>query len=213
MRKIVAFVPIKLNSQRLPHKNILDLGEKPLCFHLLETLTKSKYINEVYVYCSDEKIKEYIPKEVIFLKRNPELDKDEVKGMQIYNSFADDIDSDLYVLAHVTSPFLKVESVDNALKNILEKGYDSALSVQEIKTFAWFNNKPLNYNIQDPPRTQDLEPVIIETSGFFMFSKELLKKEHRRIGHKPYLQIVNNIEAIDIDEKEDFELAKKIILD
>jgi len=210
-KKIVALVPIKLKSERLPDKNILNLGGKPLCYHLLNTLTKSKYLTHIYVYCSDEKIKKYIPKGVMFLKRDKALDTNEVKGMQIYNAFLDDVDADLYVLAHVTSPFLKIESVDNALKMIIEKGHDSALTVQKQQTFCWFNNKPLNYKLNDPPRTQDLEPVLVETSGFFMFTKDLIKKHSRRIGFNPYFQIVSNTEAIDIDDKNDFEIAARII--
>ena len=57
--KTVALVPIKLNSQRLPHKNILPLAGHPLCYHILDTLLKTHGIDEVYVYCSDESVKNY----------------------------------------------------------------------------------------------------------------------------------------------------------
>ena len=69
--KVVALVPIKLNSQRLPHKNILDLGGKPLCAHMTENLLKVKGIDEIYVYCSDEQITKYMPEGIKFLKRDP----------------------------------------------------------------------------------------------------------------------------------------------
>lgn len=73
--KIVALVPIKLNSQRLPHKNILEIGGHPLCWHICNSLLQIKLINEVYVFCSDEKIKNYIPEGIHFLKRSTELDR------------------------------------------------------------------------------------------------------------------------------------------
>jgi len=71
--KTVALVPIKLNSQRLPHKNILPLAGHPLCWHILNTLTQIKDIDEVYVYCSDEEVTKYIPQGAKFLKRDARL--------------------------------------------------------------------------------------------------------------------------------------------
>ena len=61
MEKIVSFIPIKLNNQRLPGKNIMELEGRPLCGYLFDTINKVSTIQEKYVYCSDEKIKKYIP--------------------------------------------------------------------------------------------------------------------------------------------------------
>ena len=113
--KVVALVPIKLNSQRLPHKNILPLAGKPLCWHILDTLCQVDKIDKVYVYCSDEEVVKYIPAQAIFLKRDKELDGDLVKGFDIYRKFIAEVDADVYVLAHTTSPFIKKSSIENAL--------------------------------------------------------------------------------------------------
>lgn len=206
--KTVAFVPIKLNSQRLKNKNILPLGEKSLCWYVLNTLTEAKEIDEVYVYCSDEKIKEYIPENVIFKKRDKRLDGDLVKGYEIYKSFVEEIDADIYVLAHATSPFTRTTSFDNALLQIKNGMYDSAFSAERIQTFAWYQEKPINYELTDVPRTQDIEPVWVETSGFYAFEKNIFVEHGRRIGFKPYIQEVSGMEAVDIDEARDYELAK-----
>lgn len=210
-KKVVAFVPIKLNSQRLPHKNKLPIGNKPLCYHICNTLLQVENIDEVYVYCSDEDVLNYIPEGVKFLKRDKYLDGDMVKGAEIYSSFINEVDSDIYILAHTTSPFTKVETVSNALENVLFKGYDSALSVQKIQTFSWYDEKPINYDVNDIPRTQDLKPIFVETSAFFMFEKGVFVNEGRRIGDNPYLQEVDHIEAIDIDTKEDYEFALRLV--
>lgn len=205
--KVVAFVPIKLNSQRLPHKNILPIAGHPLCWHLCNTLLKVNNIDEVYVYCSDERVSDYIPEGVILKKRDKKLDVDLVKGFDIYRSFISEVDADVYVLAHTTSPFIKQESIDNALKHIVSGSNDSAFSAEKIQTFAWYKDKPINYDLNDVPRTQDLEPIWVETSAFFMFKKEIFTDYNRRIGFNPYIQEVSGIEAIDIDEKKDYDLA------
>lgn len=205
--KVVAFVPIKLNSQRLPHKNILPIAGHPLCWHLCNTLLKVNNIDEVYVYCSDERVTDYIPEGVILKKRDKKLDGDLVKGFDIYRSFISEVDADVYVLAHTTSPFIRQESIDNALKHIVSGSNDSAFSAEKIQTFAWYKDKPINYDLNDVPRTQDLEPIWVETSAFFMFKKEIFTDYNRRIGFNPYIQEVSGIEAIDIDEKKDYDLA------
>lgn len=205
--KTVALVPIKLCSQRLPYKNILPIAGHPLCWHLCTSLVRAKGIDEVYVYCSDPAIQEYLPEGVTFMERAKWLDGDLVKGFDIYRSFIQEVDADVYVLAHVTSPFIKVSSIENALSHILLGENDSAFSAEKVQTFAWYMGRPINYDINDVPRTQDIEPIWVETSAFFMFKKEIFTENNRRIGFKPYIQEVSGIEAIDIDEKKDYDLA------
>lgn len=209
--KTVAFVPIKLNSQRLPHKNILPIAGKPLCWHITSQLVEIDKIDEIYVYCSSDEIVEHIPNKVKYLKREKILDGDFVKGFEIYESFINQVDADVYILAHTTSPFVKSNTIKNSLLKVLEEGYDSAFSAKKIQTFGWFKGKPINYDLNDVPRTQDLEPIFVETSGFFIFKKEVFTKHHRRIGFTPYIQEVDDFEAIDIDTKEDYEFALRLI--
>lgn len=205
--KVVAFVPIKLNSQRVPGKNLLPLAGHPLCWHITNTLLHAKGIDEVYVYCSEDRVTQYLPSGVIYKKRDARLDGNLVKGFDIYSSFIQEVEADVYVLAHTTSPFIKKSSIENALGHVLSGEHDSAFSAQRIQTFAWYQGKPLNYDIHDVPRTQDIEPVWIETSAFFIFRKEVFSQHKRRIGFTPYLQEVNGLEAIDIDEKDDYKQA------
>jgi CMP-N-acetylneuraminic acid synthetase len=208
--KTVALVPIKLNSQRLPHKNILPIAGHPLCWHLCSSLLNVKGIDEVYVYCSDETVMRYLPDGILFKQREKWLDGNLVKGFDIYREFIKEVNADVYVLAHTTSPFIKSSSMENALAHILYGENDSAFSAERIQTFAWYQGKPINYDLEDVPRTQDMEPIWVETSAFFMFKKEIFTVNNRRIGFKPYIQEVSGIEAVDIDDKRDYEWACKL---
>ena len=107
-----------------------------------------------------------------------------------------------------TSPFTQKETIKNALSKVLYEGYDSAFTARRLQTFAWYEGKPVNYKLDDVPRTQDMEPVFIETSAFFIFKKELWVKYGRRIGFHPYIQEVGEIEAVDIDTMEDLKFAR-----
>lgn len=208
--KTVAFVPIRLNSQRVVGKNLRPLGGLPLMCHILKTLTAVEGIDEVYVFCSDESIRELLPEGVRLLRRDPSLDSDTTLGKEIYDSFTEKVEADLYLLAHATSPFIRAATIAKALGKVRSGEFDSAFSAEEIRTFAWFGGKPLNYALDNIPRTQTIEPVYIETSAFFLFSRELWRERGRRIGERPYMAVVDRIEGLDIDYPEDFAMAEII---
>ena len=209
--RIVALVPMKLNNRRLPGKNIkrFDNGE-PLCHYILSTLLKVQDIDEVYVYCSNPEIQNYIPEGVTYLRRSESLDQDTTKINEVIAAFAEDVPADIYVMTHVNSPFVKAETIQKGLDALKNGDYDSAFAVQNIGTFMWKDGKPFNYDLDNIPRTQDLEPIYAETSGFYIFRPEVIKELHRRIGNKPFMVEVSTIEAADVDEPEDFMIANAI---
>ena len=211
--KTVAFITIKLNSSRLPNKNILPLGGHPLSWHICHTLLQCRTIDEIYIYCSEERIMDYVPKDprLIFRKREKWLDGDLIRAQDTYQAFVSEMDADIYVAALTTAPFITAGSIDRAVAAVQSGEYDSAFSAQKIQTFVWYQGKPLNYSPESIPRTQDMEPVLVETSGFFAFRKEIWTQYKRRIGFRPYIQEVDDTEAVDIDTKQDYELAKKLI--
>ncbi|MCM1089541.1 MAG: acylneuraminate cytidylyltransferase family protein [Muribaculum sp.] len=211
--KVVAFITIKMNSVRLPHKNILPLGAHPLSWHICNTLLRCETIDEIYIYCSDEEIMKYVPQDdrLIFLRREKWLDGDNIRAQDTYTAFTNDVDADIYVAALTTAPFITKNSLDTAVSMVKNEGYDSAFAAKKLQTFAWYKGEPLNYDPALIPRTQDIEPIIVETSGFFVFKKEIWKQHKRRIGFNPYIKYIDDIEAVDIDTEEDFKFAEKLI--
>lgn len=208
--KVVAFATIKLNSQRVPHKNLQPVGSHPLCWHVLNTALQVKGIDDVYVYCSDEAVKEAMPDGTKFLKREKWLDGNEIKAKDTYTAFLNDVDADVYIALLTTAPFIKKETLQNSLDKVLSGEYDSAFAAKKLQTFVWYKGKSLNYAVEDVPRTQDLNPVYAETSAFFIFTREMWKEHSRRIGFKPYIQEVDEIEGVDIDTMDDLKFAQII---
>ena len=209
--KRVAFVPIRLNSQRVEGKNLRMLGGQPLMTYLLSSLAAAKNIDEVYVYCSDSTISDYLPEGVKFLKRDERLDSNTTLGAEIYDAFTAEVDADIYILAHATSPFIRTATIEDAVARVESGEYDSAFSAARVQTFAWWEGKPLNYSLEHVPRTQDLEPVYVETSAFFIFQRDVWRTLHRRIGERPYTAVTDRIESMDIDNPDDFLLAEAIV--
>lgn len=209
--KTVAIVPIKLNNRRLPQKNTKQFTNgKPLCHYVLTTLLKVHEIDDVYVYCSNPDIKNFIPDGVNYLKRAESLDQDSTKMNEVLKSFADDVPADIYVMAHTTAPFISPDSIIKGVRAVQCGEYDSSFAAKKLQDFLWKNGKPFNYDLARIPRTQDLEPFYIETSGFYIYRSDVMTKLGRRIGDKPYVVEVGEIESIDIDEEQDFMIADAI---
>ncbi|MDS0526530.1 acylneuraminate cytidylyltransferase family protein [Clostridium sp. SHJSY1] len=209
--RTVAVVPMKLNNERLPQKNTkrFDNG-KPLCYYILNTLLKVEGIDQIYVYCSNPKIKDYIPSGIKYLKRKESLDTSQTPINEVLKCFAEDVHADIYLMTHATAPFVTAESMQESLEAVKSENYDSALAVQKVQEFLWKDGKPFNYDLSNIPRTQDLPVIYSETSGFYIYRKEIILKHNRRIGFKSYLKEVSKIESIDIDEYDDFEIANSI---
>lgn len=209
--KVVAIVPIKLNSQRLPQKNIKCFTNgKPLCFYILKTLLKVHGIDEVYVYCSNPEIQKFIPEGVKYLKRSEKLDMDTTKMNEVLKSFAKDVPADVYVMTHTTAPFITTQSLTKGLDAVLSLKYDSAFAAKKLQDFLWKDGVPFNYELNNIPRTQDLEILYEETSGFYIYNSDVMTTFNRRIGERPFVVEVGEIEGIDIDEPEDFAIADAI---
>lgn len=209
--KTVAFVPMKLNNRRLPQKNTKPFTNgKPLCWYILNTLLKNDRIDEVYVYCSNPEIQEFIPEGVKYLPRSTSLDQDTTKINEVLRAFALDVPADVYVLAHATAPFMSNDSICAGLDAVCSGEYDSALAVKRIQSFLWKDGAPFNYTLDCIPRTQDLDPIYEETCGLYVYGRELILDRNRRIGDKPFLVEVSQIEATDIDEAENFAVADAI---
>ena len=209
--KTVAIVPMKLNNRRLPQKNTKSFTNgRPLCHYILSTLLKVEGIDEVYVYCSNPDIRDFIPEGVKYLRRSESLDQDTTKMNEVLKCFAADVPADIYVMTHSTAPFEKAASIKKGLDAVASGEYDSSFAAKKLQDFLWKDGAPFNYELDNIPRTQDLPPMYEETSGFYIYEKTIMTELGRRIGNKPYIVEVGEIESVDIDEAEDFMIADAI---
>lgn len=209
--KTVALIPIKLGSKRVPQKNIRPFYDgTPLMHFIQRTCLRSKLIDEVYIYCSNKEVVEYILPGVYFMKRPEFLDSDSANANDIIREFMKTVDADIYVNAHTTSPFARTETIDDLIEKVARGEYDSAFCAENIKTFLWSEGRPLNFDPDHFPRTQDLPDIYGETSIAYVFTKESFLKNNRRLGERPYIREVGKIEAMDIDYPEDFEIANAV---
>lgn len=209
--KIIAVMPIKLQNERCPGKNTRMLGKKPLLQYELDNLVATGLCDEINVYCSSEEVIPFLPSGVNYLKRSMELDLPTSNFNQIFSSFINEKDADIYVFAHATAPFITVETMTECIEAVKSGKYDSAFCAVKLQDYLWQDGEPLNFDASNLPRTQDLNPIYQETSGVYVFAKEVYKRYKRRIGKKPFIKEVSFKEAVDIDNPEDFDLAEVLM--
>lgn len=211
--KIAAFVPVKLNNERAPGKNLKCFDDgTPLLTHFLKTLVRVPEINECYVYCSQEEVTDYLVPGVKFLKRPERLDTKEATPQDIIESFMSKVQADIYLVCHCTSPFVKPERFSLCIQKVCQEGFDSAFTGEKIQRLMWEAGKPLNFDAANIPRTQDLPVYYNEVSAAYVFKKETFETLKRRVGLNPYICEVSGVECVDIDYPEDFEIANAIYM-
>ncbi|MCI8799490.1 MAG: CMP-N-acetylneuraminic acid synthetase [Lachnospiraceae bacterium] len=212
--KIVAFMPIKLNNERVPGKNTKKMKDgKPLISFMLDTIKSLKddgVFDEAIVYCSSTEVIEYLPQGISFLRRSASLDTNLTKSNDLIRAFIADYDADIYAMCHATSPFMLGTHIKACVNAVRSGKYDSAFCASKIQNFLWTDKGPLNFTRDDYPRTQDLPPIYSELPTPYVFTKEVFNETGGRTGYRPFICECSLIEAIDIDNPEDFELANAI---
>lgn len=219
MRNIVALMPMKGISERVPNKNMKLFNGKPLYHYVLNSLLKSKYINLIVINTDSEILKSDIiknfKKNVLVTDRHQNLIGNYISMNDVLKQDIENIDADIYIQTHSTNPLLKIETIDDAIKKKIEfeeknSSFDSIFSVTKTqKRFYSSNRKPMNH---DPKMlvTQHLEPIYEENSCFYIFTKNSFFNNDSRIGINPSMYEIDKIEATDIDEVEDFIIAEAL---
>lgn len=216
--QMIALLPMKGHSQRVPDKNMKDFAGKPLYHAIMNELLESRYISKVVINTDSERIKSdaliNFKSRVIVIDRPNELCGDFVSMNEIINYDINQFEDQHFLQTHSTNPLVKAQTIDKAIIKYFENLdlYDSLFSVTRLQARLYDRNgKAINHDPNELIRTQDLKPIYEENSNFYIFSKESFQKiGNKRIGLKPQMFEVNKLEAIDIDEPEDFELAEMI---
>jgi CMP-N-acetylneuraminic acid synthetase len=211
--RIVALVPMREHSERVPDKNYRLLAGRPLFHYILLTLTACPQITEIVVDTDSAKIKTGIAKNfpaVRVLDRPEHLRAGEIPMNEILLHDTAQVPADFYLQTHSTNPLLRAETIEKAITTFLKASpqKDSLFSVTELRTRLYdASRKAINHNPNELLRTQDLPPVYEENSCLYIFARSTLEKYGHRIGHSPLMFSLPRAEAWDIDEELDFQIV------
>jgi N-acylneuraminate cytidylyltransferase len=215
-KTILAIIPIKEHSERVPGKNVRDFNGKPLFWWIIQTLKQIPQINDIVIDTDSKdivkRIKRYFA--LRFSIRPDYLRGDFVSVNKLIEYILEtNPDYHYFLQTHVTNPLLNADTLKSAIDEFFgsEKEIDSLFSVTpHYARFYDADHEPVNHNPLQLQRTQDLQPLYEENSNFYLFSRASFNLKKNRIGNKPALFSMNKMEAIDIDNEEDFVMAEKI---
>lgn len=212
--KIVACIPFWFEFDKINSMYMKKLAGEYLINYTVDTLTKVDLVDEIIVFCSNEKILDYTINscKLSFLKRDSQLDSDNICIEEIIASFLQSKDADIIVLIHPNCPFIKKTTIQECIESIINDDYDSSFTALKLQRFAWMNDKRLNYSeFESTPDKKLISPIILEHGSVYVFHKNTFEKLNRRIGKKPFIKYINHFEGHEVTEKEDYETAELII--
>ena len=213
MTKIVALVPMRHHSQRVPGKNYRELGGIPLFHYIIRTLLDVPEIAEVVVDTDSPVVIAGLKNNfstVRVIQRPEHLQTDEVPMNEVLLHDTSQVEADFYLQTHSTNPLLRPATISSAIQSLLAESpaYDSLFSVTRWQTRLWDQlGRAINHNPRILLQTQNLPPVYEENSCIYIFRRDTLVARRNRLGERPMMFEIHAAEAWDIDEELDFAIT------
>jgi len=207
---IVGIIPIKEHSERVPEKNFRKLGGALLWMYPVARLDGCGVVNRIVINtdCPDriERIVSSIPIEIDV--RDPELCGDDVSMNRIIADVVRRYPANIYVQTHATNPFVSVQTILRAVGIVKSGTAESVFSVTRHQSrFYDADGKAINHDRTKLIKTQDLPPLFEENSAVYVFTRSAFAATGRRICGLRCPMEIPAIEAIDIDDEDDWKLA------
>ncbi len=204
MTPIIALVPMRHHSQRVPGKNYRPLAGKPLYQHIIETLLAVPEISTVLVDTDSEPVMDGLRRDfpqVRVIDRPEHLRADTIPMNEILLYDTSQVKADFYLQTHSTNPLLRPETISKAIQTFLADypAHDSLFSVTRLQTRLYDRHgQALNHDPNILLQTQDLPPVYEENSCMYIFTRENLSRRRNRLGERPLLFEMDAAEAWDM---------------
>lgn len=223
---VIAFLPCRAGSQRVPHKNTRPFADRPdgLLGIKLEQLLSCAAIDKVVLSTNDEAVIAIaVPwlaasKGRLHLDRRPDhLCSSSTSTDDVVTYVPSIIPEGDVLWTHVTSPFFGAEEYTAAIvayrKAVAAGTHDSLLGVTELRTFIWSGEgHPVNYDRarEKWPRTQTLTPLYEVNSAIFIAPVSVYRQCDDRIGERPLIYGIPKDKTVDVDWEEDFVVAAEL---
>ena len=207
---IIAMVPVRAGSTRVPNKNTRKFANTSLLELKLKVLKNVKEITQIIVSTDCEIAAEIaLSQNVKVQSRNKYFAGSQVTNDQHWLHIAQTTPGNIVFLAQVTSPLLRVSSIQKALNTFLNSdSNDSLNSVSVEKKFLWKDMKPINYDINATPKSQDLPNIVSLNFAITIIQKQSMIKRKNVIGYRPSFFELDKVESLDIDDLVDFKVAE-----
>ena len=217
--KLVALVPMRHESERVPGKNYRSFAGTPLYHHVVNSLLGCSLVDQVVIDTDSPVILEDADRsfpQVRLLERPEHLRDGSTPMNEVLLYDVSQVEADYYLQTHCTNPLLRPETINGAIEKFLEQypEHDSLFGVTRIQVRLWDElTRAINHNADVLLRTQDLPPVYEENSNLYIFTRDLLERRRNRLGDRPLMFELDRLESWDIDDEMDFRIAEFLFLE
>ena len=209
---IKAVIPIRKGSQRVQNKNLRPFADTTLLENKIKVLKKAGFFDDIIVN-TEEAIAMAEANGVSWHRREPYYASSACSGSEFFQHLGIVTDCDVFCYCPVTSPFVSVETMMKCkalYEEKMQEGCDCVSTVSDVKEFLWLDGKPVNYDKENAPNSQNLPDVKALNFGFTMVKRESLIKNRNIIGDNPLFVTTSGMESVDIDTPLDFYIAEQI---
>ena len=203
------------SSERVPGKNFKKLGGKPLFCWIIDSIKQVSEISQIIIDTDSQTIRsiatELYP-DILCIERPKGLCAPDLSMNLVLENTIKFAENEFILQTHSTNPFLSSETLDGAIKYFLNTDRSkTVMSVQKIQARLWNkSHSPVNHNPHILQRTQDLEPIYLENSSFYLFSKKSFMENTSRLSEAFLHMEIGGLEGWDIDEPWQWDVAEKI---
>lgn len=217
--RLIVVIPARGGSKRLPRKNILPLGGKPMICHTVEYALSDFKPEDIYVSTDDAEIMQTVrPYGIHIIERPESLSGELVSTADVLQHVSVNVQSagiiyDYMILLQCTNPLRPKEMLRDAMESLQQSGKKCLVSVSpSYRKFGKIeDNQFIPWNYRFGQRSQDMEPLYYE-NGLVYITHRALIDESKIIDNDPFPYIIDHPYAeIDIDTLEDFRYAEYVM--
>jgi len=217
-KKIIAMIPARIGSQRLPKKNLALLGGKPLIYYAIDAAKKSNVFDRIVINSDSEIFKKISERyNVEFYHRPKNYGSSNTKSDEVIFNFMENHPADILVWVNSIAPLQKSEEIREVVEFFIKKDYDSLITVKNENVHCVMDGKPVNYNPDELfAKTQDLKPVQPFVYSLMMwkyetFMKDFEKKGYALLSGKIGFYSVGKMSSIIIKTDDDLRFAEYVL--
>lgn len=212
--KITAVIPVRKGSQRVPEKSFRPFANTNLLQLKINSLKKANCFDDIIVNTdSDYAIGIARENNINFHRRDSYYASSKCSGSEFFEHIGFTTDTDILALTPVTQPFIKAETMRECIRLFNTKNNkDSVVTTTLVKHHMWLDDKPLNYELDHQPNSQNLPDIHAINWGICLINKEDVLKYKNVVGKKPEFVVISDIEGVDIDTPLDFYMAEQIYI-
>jgi len=215
---IIAMVPAKVASTRLPMKNLALLDGKPLIYYAIKTAKDAGVFDRVVVNAEDGIFSEIAKRyKVDFYLRPPSIVSPTTKTDTVIYDFVKKNPCDVVAWVSSIAPLQPAQEVKKMVEFFVKEGLDSLMTVKDEQVHCVYKDKPVNFSLKEIfAQTQDLKPVRAFVYSVMMWRADIFKREFEKKGYallcgKLGYFSVGRPSSVIIKKKEDLILAESLL--